>query len=29
MPSAHDLVESCTTVLTLSEIYFRVRDVAA
>ncbi len=27
MPSAHELVESCTTVFTLPEIYFRVRDV--
>ncbi len=27
MPSAHELVESCTTVFTLPEIYFRVREV--
>jgi HD-like signal output (HDOD) protein len=27
MPSAHELVESCTSVFTLPEIYFRVRDV--
>lgn len=27
MPSASELVESCTTVFTLPEIYFRVRDV--
>ncbi|MBX3320908.1 MAG: HDOD domain-containing protein [Nitrospira sp.] len=27
MPSAQELVESCTTVFTLPEIYFRVRDV--
>lgn len=27
MPSASELVQSCTTVFTLPEIYFRVRDV--
>ncbi len=27
MPSANELVQSCTTVFTLPEIYFRVRDV--
>jgi HD-like signal output (HDOD) protein len=27
MPSAQELVQSCTTVFTLPEIYFRVRDV--
>ncbi|NJN71062.1 MAG: HDOD domain-containing protein [Nitrospira sp.] len=27
MPSAHELVQSCTSILTLPEIYFRVRDV--
>ena len=27
MPSAHELVQSCTSVFTLPEMYFRVRDV--
>lgn len=27
MPSAHELVQSCTSVFTLPDIYFRVRDV--
>lgn len=27
MPSAHELVQSCTSIFTLPEIYFRVRDV--
>jgi len=27
MPSANELVQSCTSVFTLPEIYFRVRDV--
>ena len=27
MPSAHELVQSCTTIFTLPDMYFRVRDV--
>ena len=27
MPSAQELVESCSSIFTLPEIYFRVRDV--
>ena len=27
MPSAHELVQSCTSIFTLPDIYFRVRDV--